>query len=56
MVGSAYAQNIIRGKVVDSETLDPVVGATIMTAQDASNGTTTNTQGYFEIAIKLLHN
>lgn len=50
MVGSAYAQNIIRGKVVDSETLDPVVGATIMTVQDASNGTTTNTQGYFEIA------
>ena len=49
MVGSAYAQNTIKGKVVDSETLDPIIGATIITSKDATIGTTTNNQGYFEI-------
>ena len=49
MVGSAYAQNIIKGKVVDGETLDPIIGATIVTDRDATIGTTTNNEGYFEI-------
>lgn len=49
MVGSAYAQNIIKGKVVDGETLDPIIGATIVTDKDATIGTTTNNEGYFEI-------
>ena len=46
---NAYAQNTISGKVVDIETLDPVVGATIVVDNDTLNGTTTNNQGYFEI-------
>ena len=46
---STFAQNYIKGKVIDSETQDPIIGATILTDMDATISTTTNNEGYFEI-------
>ena len=47
---NVVAQNIVKGKVVDSETMDPIIGATIVADKEATIGTTTNNQGCFEIS------
>lgn len=48
----AGAQTIINGLVLDSETKEPIVGATISDAQSGKHLTVTDVDGRFEIPIK----
>ena len=48
-ISSTYAQVSVKGKVVDSETLDPIVGATVVETIGTAKGTVTDTLGNFNI-------
>lgn len=52
-VGGALAQTI-KGKVVDSRTGEPIIGATIQIGKDKKNGAVTNIEGGFSIAARNL--
>src|ERR1700755_1815171 len=46
-----FGQFTITGRVVDSATKDPLLGASVF-AQNTTSGTTTNKQGEFSLSLK----
>lgn len=48
---SAFAQATLKGKIVDAETSEPLIGATI-SVSGASQGTVTDIDGSFEFSLK----
>ncbi|WP_235298324.1 SusC/RagA family TonB-linked outer membrane protein [Portibacter marinus] len=47
----AYSQKMITGIVVDEETQDPLIGATVVAKNDIGNGTTTDIDGSFQLQV-----
>ena len=48
MSGEVVAEGIVKGKIVDMETRQALVGATVY-VEGVSAGTVTDTTGYFEL-------
>jgi iron complex outermembrane receptor protein len=48
LVNYLNAQNVVQGKIYDSQTLEPVVGATVIDSSQKT-GTTTDVNGYFSL-------
>jgi hypothetical protein len=49
--GNAVSQNILKGKVFDSETTEPLIGATVM-VPNTTNGVLSDIDGAFELPIE----
>ncbi|HPQ20367.1 MAG TPA: carboxypeptidase-like regulatory domain-containing protein [Saprospiraceae bacterium] len=47
----SYSQNRIKGRVIDADNGDPLIGANVLFANDPLIGTTTDYDGYFELEI-----
>src|ERR1700748_240085 len=46
-----YGQFTVKGRVVDSASMEPLYGASVF-CQNTTSGTTTNKQGEFSLALK----
>lgn len=48
---STYAQHKVHGQVVDAETGEPLVGASVLLKTDKKVGAATDLDGNFEISV-----
>ncbi len=51
---SSYAQQMVHGQVVDAETGEPLIGATVVLKADGKAGAATDLDGNFEISVPRL--
>ena len=49
--GTAYAQNVITGRVIDAQTGDPLIGASVIVKTD-KQGVITDADGKFSLSTK----
>lgn len=47
------AQTLIKGKILDADNNDPLIGASVILKDDPSIGTATDIDGNFELSVKL---
>ena len=55
MTLTAYSQQQIRGRVVESPTGDPIIGASVVLKSSPTTGTSTDIDGYFTLTVPNLN-